>query len=60
MMTTIKQAYEDAANVFDVYADDQIAARRWQATIKDRRECEIRATVWREAANELRNAVKDD
>lgn len=59
-MTTVKQAYEDAANVFEIYADDQIAAKRWQSTAKSKRECEIRAEIWREAAKELRNAVKND
>lgn len=44
----------DIADAFDLYASDQLAARRWQSTAKGKRECEIRADVWKDAAEILR------
>lgn len=47
----------DIADTFDMFASDQIASKRWQTTQRERRECDIRADVWRDAANILRNVV---
>lgn len=53
----IRAAYTSAAEVFDTYAGDQIASKRWARSEKARRECDIRAEIWTDAASELRKAV---
>ncbi|MFZ5692428.1 MAG: hypothetical protein ACOY5F_14360 [Pseudomonadota bacterium] len=56
--TIIRSAYLSAAQVFEVYASDQIGSKRFQSTAKAKRECDIRAEVWNDAASELRKAVE--
>lgn len=53
-----RSAYEHAAKVFETYASDQIASKRFQRSAKAKRECDIRAEVWNDAAAELRKAVE--
>jgi hypothetical protein len=53
----IAEAYESAANVFETYASDQIASKRFQSTQKDKAHCDLRASVWTDAAAELRKAA---
>ena len=45
---------EDIAYAFDVFASDQIACQRFQTTQKGKRECKIRAEIWKDAAEILR------
>ena len=45
----------DIAETFELFASDQIAAKRWQHTVKGKTECDTKAAVWRDAANILRN-----
>lgn len=53
----IAAAYEDAAKVFETYASDQIASKRFQSTKKAKAECDLRASIWNDAAAELRKAA---
>lgn len=50
-------AYISAAEVFEVYASDQLASRRFQSGKRAQHECAIRAAVWTDAAAELRKAA---
>jgi hypothetical protein len=54
----IADAYVSAAVVFETYASDQIAAKRFQSTKKAKAECDLRAEIWNAAATELREAVE--
>jgi hypothetical protein len=47
----------EIADHFDTLASDQTAAKRWQQTQKSKRECDIRAEVWRDAAEMLRSTT---
>lgn len=53
----IAAAYIAAAEAFEVYASDQIASKRWQTTAQEKRDCDIRAGIWADAAKELREAA---
>lgn len=44
----------DIADAFETYASDQIASKRWQTTQRAKRDCEVRAEIWRQAASDLR------
>jgi hypothetical protein len=44
----------DIAETFETLASDQLASKRWQSTAKEKRECDIRAEIWRDAAEMLR------
>jgi hypothetical protein len=48
------QTLEEIASYFDVLASDQVASKRWQSTKRDKTECDIRADVWKDAAEILR------
>lgn len=48
---------EGIADAFELFASDQIACMRFQSTQKGKRECEIRAAIWREAADILRSTI---
>lgn len=52
-----KHPYISAAEVFERYASDQIASKRFQITTRQKRDCDTRAAVWTDAANELRKAA---
>jgi len=56
---TNKQLLDEMAYRFEVYASDQIACRRFHATAKAKRDCDIKAEIWRDAASELR-IVRDE
>lgn len=45
----------DIAAHFEDLAADQIGMKRFQTTTRNKRECEIRAEVWRDAASILRD-----
>lgn len=53
----IAAAYIAAAQVFETYASDQLASKRFQSTAKDKAACDARAAIWTDAANELRKAA---
>lgn len=53
----IARAYISAAEVFETYASDQIASKRFQSTARDKRDCDTRAAIWNDAAKELREAA---
>lgn len=53
----IAAAYIAAAEVFEVYASDQIACKRFQTTQRGKADCDLRANIWTDAANELRGAA---
>lgn len=52
-----KHPYVSAAEVFETYASDQIASKRFQNTKRAKQDCDLRAAVWTDAANELRKAA---
>lgn len=56
----IAAAYIAAAEVFEVYASDQIACKRFQTTQRGKADCDLRASIWTDAANELRTSAKQD
>lgn len=47
----------ELAEIFKTYASDQIGSMRWQQSARAKRECEIRAEIWRAAENMLRNTI---
>lgn len=51
---TVK-SLEEVACVFETYASDQTAMQRFHQTQKAKEHCRIRAVVWRDAAEILRN-----
>lgn len=53
-ITYTADSLTDIAEAFELYASDQIASKRWQTTQRAKRDCEIRAEVWRLAAADLR------
>jgi hypothetical protein len=44
----------EIANHFETLASDQLSSKRWQSTAKAKHECDIRAEIWRDAAEMLR------
>jgi len=46
---------EEVAATFEMYSDDQIASQRFQRTEREKMLCRTRASVWKDAANILRN-----
>lgn len=55
----IASAYTAAADVFETYASDQDASKRFFGK-RARTFCEIRAATWRDAAAELRKAALNE
>lgn len=47
----------EVAEHFETLASDQIASKRWQSTKKAKDACDAQASVWREAAEILRNTT---
>lgn len=47
----------EIAEAFETFASDQIASKRFQQTAKAKAECEIRANVWNDAAQMLRETT---
>nr|BDD44237.1 hypothetical protein 65 [Balneolaceae bacterium] len=47
----------DIAEAFETFASDQIASKRFQTSKKAQAECEIRASVWRDAADMVRKTT---
>ncbi|WNV09990.1 hypothetical protein [Tardiphaga sp. 709] len=56
----ISSAYIAAAEVFETYASDQIASKRFQSTKRGKDACDIRAEIWSDAASELRKAATSE
>jgi hypothetical protein len=54
---TIAKAYISAAEVFETYASDQIASKRFHSGKRGKEDCDLRAEIWKDAANELRRAA---
>lgn len=54
MATYTAASLEEIAEAFETYASDQIACKRWQQTARAKRDCDIRAAVWNDAASILR------
>ena len=51
----------EVAEAFETYASDQIAMQRFHQTQKAKEHCRIRASIWRDAAEMLRNlTIKGD
>jgi hypothetical protein len=46
---------EDIAQMFEMYASDQLAMKTRYRTQKEKREADIRAEVWKSAADDIRN-----
>jgi hypothetical protein len=44
----------DIADFFETLAGDQLAARRWLKKVSDRRDAEVRAAVYDDCANIIR------
>lgn len=49
----VRQLFESFAEILDVYADDQIACKRY-GTKRDQQHCDVRAKVYRGIATEIR------
>lgn len=45
----------ELAEAFEIFASDQRGAIRWQTTQRAKRDCEIKAVVWTDAATIIRN-----
>lgn len=53
----VSKAYVAAAEVFEIYASDQIASQRFQSAKRAKAGCVLRAEIWNDAAKELRAAA---
>ena len=51
------QSLDDLATSFETFASDQLASMRWQKSAKRKAECKIKADVWNNAANIIRNTI---
>ena len=47
----------ELADMFDQFANDQIASIRWQSSKAAKNACQLRAEVWKDAATIVRNTV---
>ncbi len=48
------------ADQFDLYGSDQIESQRLHKTRAEKRDCQVKAEIWADAANELRTALAQD
>ena len=57
----VKYTDKDLLNLahrFEVYADDQIAFKRMFKTVRERKECDLRADVYQSVSDEIRSLVQ--